>query len=146
MTSESVTISPEWPSSFRSTPSIAADDSEAGIPPVKPGTLRCPTITAASVAPTTAAKGIRSRWRSSSRGAVDANWSWVSAVAAPWPGKCFTTGTTPPALRPSTVAMPYSVTVAGSLPNERSPMPSPAPTSMTGAKFMVKPSWYILRA
>ena len=73
-------------------------------------------------------------------------WYAPGAAVSAMVQKCFTTGTTPPALRPSTVAMPYSVTVAGSLPNERSPMPSPAPTSMTGAKFMVKPSRYILRA
>ena len=49
-----------------------------------------------------AANGRKSRAASASRLAVTTGSSrWLSTLARPWPGMCLTTGTTPPARRPS---------------------------------------------
>src|SRR5581483_5761361 len=47
----------------------------------------------------------------SSRSAVTTGRSkWLSAVARPWPGTCFMTGKTPPAMKPSATAAPRLAT------------------------------------
>ena len=46
---------------------------------------------------------------------VGSSW-WLSAKARPCPGMCLTTGSTPPARRPSAAARPSRATTAGSLP------------------------------
>ena len=72
---------------------------------------------------------------------VTADWC-ESPLAWPWPGKCFTTGSTPDSASPWAKAPAYLLTTAGSAPNERSPITSSSGwvvTSTTGAKSTVTP-------
>jgi hypothetical protein len=68
--------------------------------------------------------------------------SWLSLVAAPWPGKCLTVETTPAASKPRTAAAVALAAMAGSSLAERVPIvgsAAPMVTSATGANTQVKP-------
>src|SRR5450830_526543 len=44
------------------------------------------------------------------------NLAWLSAVARPWPGRCLSTGRTPPACSPCAIAAAIAATLPGSMP------------------------------
>ena len=107
-------------------------------------------MTAGACAATAASNGRRSRASSSSRVASSTGiTSWLSAVAPPWPGKCFVVETSPAASYPVTAAAVASAARAGSEEGDRLPIvgsAAPMVTSATGAKTQVKPSCRSSRA
>ena len=143
ISSASDTITPSKPSSPRSRPPSAAGDRVAGRSPVMAGTRMWAVITARTPASMAAAKGGRSRRRSTSSGAsmTGRSW-WESVMVAPWPGKCLAQAATPASCNPSTAAAACAATRAGSAPNERVPitgLSSAVFTSTVGAMSRVTP-------
>ena len=69
--------------------------------------------------------------------------TWESTEVSPWPGKCFTTGITPPCSSMlSTADMPKKAVHSQSLPKARSPITVLSgldQMSRLGAKSMLKP-------
>lgn len=64
---------------------------------------------------------------------------WESLLVAPWPGKCFPTGRTPPDSEPRRKATPRRPASPGSAESARSPITgfrALLSTSSTGAKLM----------
>ena len=90
-----------------------------------------------------AAKGGRSRWRSSARPpSMVAMASCVSVPVRPWPGKCLAHAATPAPCRPATAAAVCRDTRSVSAPNERVPtagLSAEPSTSAHGARLKLIP-------
>ena len=75
---------------------MTAEETLAGSP-TNPGIVALEIITAGTFASTAFSKGTRPTRLSVLQGGVEAGMTSVLPVAPPSPGKCSTTGTTPPA-------------------------------------------------
>ncbi len=113
---------------------------------VSPGTVALAIITAGAPAAMAPSKGSSPACWRLLHGWVVAGATSVFPDASPSPGKCFTTGTIPPASSPCRNAMPSALATLGLRLKDLVPSgsrllgPTPSSRSRTGARSMVTPA------
>ena len=134
MSRASVTTRPSKPISRRSRPLVIGRETLAGTSASRARTAMCPVITAGAWARIAAANGTRSVARSSGiPRRCTGSARWLSTSSEPWPGKCFTTGSTPADSMPSIAATTCRATRPGRPPAAREPTTASRSPTLTSA-------------